>query len=104
MRVVVETAHQTRVEPMDDAESVQTVTHPRKKRSRRFVQVVREIRRLGSETLVAGVLRIQDAQRVAVEPPPAVLRQFRNSAGEKTDKRVAIGGAALGVAKRVQFE
>src|SRR5439155_12726098 len=43
-------------------------------------------------------------ERLALEPPPAVFRQFGNTRRKVGDERLAVGGAALRVAQGVELE
>src|SRR6185437_7822027 len=53
---------------------------------------------------VAAILRIEDAQRVALEPPPAVLGKIGEMIAVIGDERGAIGLPARRVAERVELE
>ena len=70
----------------------------------RLVQVVAKDGASATMRLVALVLGIEDAQRIALQPVAAVLRELRLMAGEVVDQHLAIGGAALGVAERIELE
>ena len=104
MGVIIQTAHQLRVEPIGDAQSVQSASHLRKKVSGGGVQILGESGGIGARPPISFVLRIEDSQRVAFEPPLAVLRQLGSVPGKVGDECCAVDGAALGIAERVELE
>ncbi len=102
--IVIETAHQTGVETIADPQPVQPVAHPREKIPRSGIQVLLKSGRADGDPLVGLVLRIEDSQRVAIEPAQAVRGQLRGMRRKISYQRLPIGGAALRVAERVEFE
>ena len=70
----------------------------------RLGQVAGDGRRVGDDAAVALVLAVEDAQRIALQPRQAVVRQLRLVLGEIRDQRVAVGLAAFLVAERVDLQ
>ena len=75
-----------------------------KKARESVVQRVRKTRGADQDLAVARVLAVQDAQRIALEPIPALLRQIVAVAIEIADQLVAIGAPARRIAEAVQLE
>ena len=61
-------------------------------------------RRADQDLAVARVLAVQDAQRVALEPVPAVLGQLVAVPGQIADQLIAIGTPARRIAQTVQLQ
>jgi hypothetical protein len=71
--VVVEAAHQARVDREGLAGVAQHLLHALEMRQRLGAQVIDQLRRAENQFLQRRVLAVEDAQRVAVQAPPAVL-------------------------------
>src|SRR5690606_28124856 len=63
-----------------------------------------DLRRVGGERLVARVLAVEDAQRVAFETVLAVFAERGLVIAEVADQRLPPGFAARRVAERVQLQ
>ena len=104
MAVVIEAADQPVVPHIGDGERIQTGAHGGEEIGGFGIQIIAEIGGTRDHRLVAPVLRIEDAQRVAFEPQAAVLGQALTVTVEIGDQRRAVGGAACRVAEGVEFE
>ena len=104
MAVIVQPAHQPRVQLVADVESLEAVGHGGKEIAALLVQIFTEARRLGHQRAVALVLGIEDAQRVALQPLAAVGGELLLMRLEIADQGGAIGRAALAIAQRVELE
>src|ERR1700730_3715409 len=76
MRVVIEPPHEPGVQPIIYSEPVKPAADPIEEIARLQIEVIGKSGSFPGDALVGFFFRIEDAQRVAVEPPPAVLRQF----------------------------
>src|SRR6202035_4876939 len=63
---------------------------------------VEQQRRPGDEALHVRILAVEDAQRIAVQAPLAILIQSGFMRAEISRELVAIGGARRGGAQRIQ--
>jgi hypothetical protein len=102
--VVVEAAHDPVVLPERHAEAREVGLDLGVEACRGLRQVALHGRRAGDDRPVALVLAVEDAQRVLLQPQPAVGRQRIAVRGEVGDQRRAVGVAALGVAERVDLQ
>src|SRR3546814_20364278 len=69
--VVVETADQVRVALVADSQSIQAGRHTGEEVLGEGIEVVVELRRIGEQPAIAGILAVEDPQRVQFEPAPA---------------------------------
>src|SRR5579875_269785 len=102
--VIVEPAHDARIEVIGDAEGIEGALHLLEETARRLVEIIEEDRRPGNDALVALILGIEDAQGIAREPGAAVLGEAVAVLLEIVEKRPAIRGSARGIAQRVQLK
>ena len=72
MAVVVQPAHQPRIELIGDTQRLEPAGHGGEEIAALLVQIFTEARRLGDQRAVALVLGIEDAQRIALQPLAAV--------------------------------
>jgi len=103
MRVVVETSHELRVQPIAYAEPLESGTDLVEELARRGIEVIGKGRGIPHDRPVGFLLRIEYAQRVTFEPTPAVLRQFSDPCREIGDERFSVGGTACRIAQRVEL-
>ena len=73
--VVIEATYQPGIADIVDAQRIEPGPQRGEVCCRLLVQVRDQLRRLGDQRLQVRVLAVQDAQRVAVQPTPAVLVQ-----------------------------
>ena len=104
MAVVVEAAHQVRVPAIADPEGVEAGEDGGEEGGRVRVQEVLHAGRAGREGAVPLVLRIEDPQRIALQPLAAVLRQAVAARAEPRHEGVAPRRPAPGVAQGVDLE
>src|SRR5215469_16655245 len=104
VRVVIEAAHQTRIERIADAEGIETVTHTAEEFARCRREILLEGWRRRAQGDIGLVFRIEDAQRIAFEPLAAVLGQLGRVLGEILHQRIAIGAAAFHVAQGIEMQ
>ena len=102
--VVVETAHQARIDLEGDAGGRQPVLHRLEEIAARLVQVIGEGRCIGVDRLVALVLAVEDAQRIAQQAVARILGQLVDMARIVVDQHLAVAGAALRIAERIDLE
>src|SRR3546814_14293270 len=58
-----------------DSQSIQAGRHTGEEVLGEGIEVVVELRRIGEQPAIAGILAVEDPQRVQFEPAPAVLGQ-----------------------------
>jgi hypothetical protein len=104
MTIIIEPAHEPRIEAIGDPERIEPGTHLGKEVARFRRQEFREGRRSGIDAFVALILRIENAQRILFEPAQTVFGQGGTVAGVVVDQRRAIGMAARRVAERIELE
>ena len=102
--VVVQSAHQGRIDLEGDAGGRKPVFHRREEIPARLVEVIGERRGAGVDRLVALVLAVEDAQRIALQPVPRLLGKPRDVRRIVLDQHLAIDTAAFGIAERVELE
>ena len=103
-RVVVEAAHEVRVQPVLDARGVEHAPHQHPCRGALLAQVVGDARRFGLERLALRHLAVEQAQRVGLEPPLAVAVQLVLQRPVVLAQQLEVGRPALEVADRVQLQ
>src|SRR5579859_1057545 len=100
-RVVIEPAHQMGLGMILDAGALEVRAQGLEMRLRFRIQRVEQQRRPGDDPLHVRVLAVEDAQRIAVQAPPAILIQGGFMRAEISCELVAIGGARGGGAERI---
>ena len=103
-RVVVEAADEERVLDVGDAEAVEERLDLGVMLGGRPAHEVGEARGVGQERLLGRVLRVEDAERVGLEPLAAGLGEVGGVRREVVAERVAVARAVGGVAQRVEAE
>ena len=78
--------------------------HAVEMRARLVVEVRRHQRRGGDQLAQLRILAVEDAQRIALEPPQAVLVEPLAMRGEVLDERLLVARARFERAERVQLE
>ncbi len=102
--VVVEPAHETRLELERDPECLQTLLHPLEVGRSLGRQMLGELRRPLHDLDHRGILGVEDAQRVVGEHPGEVVAERARVRFEVLAQSRDVRDAALGVAHRVQLE
>ncbi len=100
--VVVEAADQTRLEPVSDLERVEVRADGREMLGARIAQPIGDLRRRGIERGHRRVMRIEQAQHVALEPCTLELGQPVADGPVVLGQLGDVGGPAGRVADRVQ--
>ncbi len=93
--VVVEAPHQSRFEPVGDAELVQAGPHPGQVRGARLVEVVGDARRTLGDGSTFGPLAVQYPQRVRPVPLPVLVAQRVGVRLEVGEQGGHVGGPTL---------
>src|SRR5712672_1318466 len=104
MGIIIEPTHQPWVQPVDYAEPIEPGADPIEEVARLSIQVIGKNWSILSDAPVGFLFRIKNAQRVALEPPLAVLRKFGGARRKVGDERLAVSAATLAVAERIEFE
>src|SRR5579883_875160 len=104
VRVIVEAAHQSRIDLERHARRRQAVLHRLEEILAGLVQVIGEARRIGVDGLVILVLAVEDTQRIALQPVSRIRRELRAVPGIIVNQHLAIGGAAFRIAERIDFQ
>ena len=104
VRVVVEPAHQARVEHVADAHGVEMPAQPLEVLARLLVEVLGQHRRAGDHVLQLRILAVENAQRIAFEAPQAVGIEARLVRREVFDQLFAIDAPRSRRAERIQVQ
>src|ERR1700730_12060465 len=104
MRVVIEPPHEPGVQPIIYSEPVKPAADPIEEIARLRIEIIGKSGSFPGDALVGFVFRVENAQRVALEPPLAVLRQFEDPRRKVGDERLAVGCATFVVAQCVELE
>ncbi len=104
MPVIIQSAHQPTVARPRDARRVQPVGHRLEERRRFLGQIGIDIRRAVGDRPVARVFRIENPQRVLLQPRKAILRQLLTMRLEMRDQRLTPGIARRRIAQCVELE
>src|SRR6185369_2201842 len=104
VRIVVEPAHQARIEHVLDADRIEMPAQPGEMLTRLFVQVLREYWRAGDHVLQLRILAVENAQRIAFEAPQAVGVELRLMAREVLDQLFTIDPPRSGRAERIEMQ
>ena len=104
MAVVVESTDDARIDPAGNRQGIETAEHPVKKPARVVAQVIEDDRRIVDKHPVVLVLRIENAQRIALEPFPADVTQPAAMIGKVTHKGTDVILPARRIAQGVDFE
>src|SRR5262249_20191742 len=102
--VIVEAAHQPRVYHIADAEGLQSFLHPGEEIVARLVEVIGVERRRRDDRLIARLLGVEDAQRIALKTLLTLARQAISIPREIVNQHGAIGVAAFRIPERVDLE
>ncbi len=100
-RVVIEPAHQARRDGVLGAERVERCAKAVPVRAIVGLQTIQNRRRVGDGFAVARILRIQDAERVVLQPLLRVLAELVSARRQVSDQRFAVLLACAGAADRV---
>src|SRR5690606_33601848 len=87
-----------------DADRAEQLLHTVEMGARFVVQITADHRSTGDELAHCRVLAVQDAHRIALEPPHAVLVERSAVRREVLDQRLLVTGARLRRAERVDLE
>ena len=104
MAVIVEAPNQPRIDHISNAERVEAIADFGKIRDGFLGQMVREGRRRSDQTNVALVLRVENAQRISLQPLSAILRQRVAVLVEIFDQHLPVGIVARRVAEGVELK
>ena len=102
--VVVEPTHQTRVDGNRHARIAQIFAKAREMGARALVQIILQVRRSGDDLAHGGILAVEDAQRIFLQPPQAVFIETVAPCREIARQFLTIGGARCRRAQRVKFQ
>ena len=102
--VIVQAAHQVRVQAIGDAGGLQPLAQRVEKLPRGAVQAVGQQRRPGDDGAVALVLGIEDAQGIALQPRETVVGKPVAVFGEVLHQYFPVSVAAFAVAQGVQLQ
>src|SRR5690606_14123312 len=100
-RVVIEPAHEPRVDLVLDPGVLEQPPQPLEVLARPLVEVLGDDRRVPDEFLHLGVLAVEDAQRIALEPAAAVLVEPVVMRREIADEDLLVARARFRRADRV---
>ena len=103
-RVVVEPAHEPRIQRERHADVAEQRLHAIEVRARLVVEVRSQQRRGVDELAQRWVLAVQDPQRIAVEASQALLVEQLAMAREVLDEHLLVRLARLGRADRIELE
>ncbi|MNO71937.1 hypothetical protein D3C76_628670 [compost metagenome] len=102
--VVIEAAHQFRVEHVRNADGIQTRFQTFKVRTGFVVEVIGHFRRIDQHRLSVGIFRVEHAQRVGFQATLAVFVEFVVVRREVLDQRFTITPTGLAGAEAVELE
>ncbi len=102
--VVIEAAHQARIEPEGKPQILQAATHPLEALVALGAEGIVQIRCPGQQRLGVGVLGIKDAQRVALQPLLGIGIQPVAMGLEPGDQLAAVAQAILRSAQRIELQ
>ena len=77
MAVIIEPAHQSRIDDVLDTDSIEVPADTVEMRARLLIEIIGQQRRTGNDVLQLGILAVENAQRIAFEAPQTVCIQFR---------------------------
>ena len=103
-RVVVEPAHERRLDPVGDADRVEVGLHGREVLGTRRAQVIRDARRARVERRQRRILRVQETEGVRLEPPPLEVGQPVGGRLVVRPEQADVGGPAGRIADRVDVD
>src|SRR5579863_162911 len=102
--VVVQAADQPRVDAIADTDRVERGAERSEVLARLRIQMIGEERRARNDRAHFGILAVQDAQRIAVEAPPAVAVQRALVRLEVADQLLAVDAPRLRRAEGVDLQ